>query len=246
MSRRRSGSLARAWIQPILVDPNSPEVVVQGLARKRSDLAGPNPQTGFPGPAFTAEGVAGFRARQALGNPEAELDEATLAKHRPVTAEEIAADLREVWEQLRQRWRPSGTPPGRSLARRRPRRAVPESQRHRGRVDPRTDPGAWRLLAGPRGANCGRRAARAGRLSPGRLGIRKILRSLYRYTRGGYQDYSHPLSLHTGTVSIFVAVHGSKLLFRLFADFAMIPAQLATIMHRKAINMAGKVGCWQP
>jgi hypothetical protein len=67
-------------------------------------LTGPDPKTGLPGASYVAEGVARCLARETLGDPEAELDEAIVAAHWPMTSETVAADLREVWDHLRQRW----------------------------------------------------------------------------------------------------------------------------------------------
>jgi hypothetical protein len=67
-------------------------------------MTSPNPQTGLPGPAYVAEGVARYRARQELGDPEADLDEATLKPYWPMTADHLAACQHEAWKHLKVAW----------------------------------------------------------------------------------------------------------------------------------------------
>lgn len=67
-------------------------------------VVGPNPETGLPGPAFVAEGVARRRARQAMGDPEAEVGEATLEKYWLATPECLAVGLHEAWKHLEATW----------------------------------------------------------------------------------------------------------------------------------------------
>jgi hypothetical protein len=65
----------------------------------------PDPETGStPGPAFTAEGVARFAVGRESGKRDAPMDAETLARFQPVTAEDIAAELRLCWDKLRERW----------------------------------------------------------------------------------------------------------------------------------------------
>jgi hypothetical protein len=59
---------------------------------------------GMPGAAFTAEGVARHRAQTAVGDPERKVDDETLKKYWPVTAGDIAADLREALDEQVKKW----------------------------------------------------------------------------------------------------------------------------------------------
>jgi hypothetical protein len=87
----------------------APEVLWQGYPgygtiRCAARASGPDPRTGSPGTAYVAEGVARRRAGQAVGEAGAELDAAALAAYWPVTAEQVAAELREAWEHLEATW----------------------------------------------------------------------------------------------------------------------------------------------
>jgi hypothetical protein len=77
-----------------------------GTIQRAEQRSGPNPESGFPGPAFKAEGFARYMARLELGvDPEAEMHEATWQKFQPVTPQDIATSLRTTWEELRKKWR---------------------------------------------------------------------------------------------------------------------------------------------
>jgi len=67
-------------------------------------VSGPNPVTGFPGPAYVEEGAKRYFARRAQADPEADIDAETLKKFRVVTPESLAADLWTTWEYSLKKW----------------------------------------------------------------------------------------------------------------------------------------------
>jgi hypothetical protein len=50
------------------------------------------------------DGVANYFARKEVSDPQAEVDEETLKKFWPVTADAIAASLQAMWEHLLKTW----------------------------------------------------------------------------------------------------------------------------------------------
>jgi hypothetical protein len=72
--------------------------------QRAESLAVGAPEQKTPGVAFVAEGVARYRARLIVGDPEWEVDEETIQKCWPVTAKGIASALRTVWEEQRKKW----------------------------------------------------------------------------------------------------------------------------------------------
>jgi len=63
-----------------------------------------DPDRGVPGAAFVAEGVARRRARAIVGDDNWDVDQETMKECWPETADDIAAGMRVVWEDLRKKW----------------------------------------------------------------------------------------------------------------------------------------------
>jgi hypothetical protein len=88
------------------VDPEAIWKVLPGYetVKKAEKFAKGDPDHGVPAAAFTAEGVARRRARAAVEDDNWDVDEESLKKCWPETADDIAAGLRVAWEELRKKW----------------------------------------------------------------------------------------------------------------------------------------------
>jgi hypothetical protein len=72
---------------------------------KRADeLSAHRPGKWPPGCAYVEEGAARYLARAKMGKPELDVDEETMEKFRPVTAEDIANNLRTFWHEMLAKW----------------------------------------------------------------------------------------------------------------------------------------------
>jgi hypothetical protein len=85
-----------------------PQALWEGLpgfqkVQRAERLSGPDPEKGLLGAAYVEEGAARCLARQALGDPEADVEE-IWPKFRPTTADDIAATLRTAWGELLAKW----------------------------------------------------------------------------------------------------------------------------------------------
>ena len=95
---------------PVVCDPTTRQrrlwQVLPGYETvQRADwVSGTRPGESLPGAAFVEEGAACHLARKALGDPDADVDEETRNRFRPITAEDVAATLRVIWKDRLKRW----------------------------------------------------------------------------------------------------------------------------------------------
>lgn len=96
----------RAFCNGISVEPFVMWQILPGFAtaRRAEALAEGCPDRDVPGAAFVAEGVARYRARTLVGDPEWDVDEESMRRCWPVTVNGIATALRTIWEEKRKQW----------------------------------------------------------------------------------------------------------------------------------------------
>lgn len=87
-------------------NPAHPWKWLPGLETVQSaeQLSGTRPGQALPGVAFVQEGAARYLARTVAGDPDADVDDEAVKKIRVLTAAEIAASLRVLWEEYLEKW----------------------------------------------------------------------------------------------------------------------------------------------
>jgi hypothetical protein len=88
------------------VDPEHHWKRLPGLETIRSaeELSGTGPGQVFPGVAFVQEEAARYLARTVGGGSDAEVDEEQVKMLRVLTAAEVAASLRVLWQEYLEQW----------------------------------------------------------------------------------------------------------------------------------------------
>jgi hypothetical protein len=96
----------RKFCADLNIDPECGWRMLPGfkLVKQAEKMAEPDPETGILGAAFLAQGVARYFASEA-GNPKTEVDDETLQKFWPPTADDVAAGLRRAWDGLQEKWK---------------------------------------------------------------------------------------------------------------------------------------------
>jgi hypothetical protein len=96
----------RKFCAGLKVDPEVHWKKLPGFdtVQQADELSAQRPGQWPPGIAYTEEGVARYRAREQLGDPEADIDDKTMDEFRPMTAIHVANSLRMVWRELLAKW----------------------------------------------------------------------------------------------------------------------------------------------